>query len=314
MESFEFIFNLPTFTADKATDKFEKQKREFYIPKLGRERSLYGTDFEIKLKNQLTQKAIARECADWIKKKAKFKSINNGAKLRSFMVCAPDENDNAPETEPTLFTQFDGFTTVDLGYESGNDLMNFSQKSDDAEETNAYLQRFDQLWQSEGLFQDVTDAICQHIETVYQENSPEFIYFIILYNVFHEFLEDLDTDFIPNDRTGYKDTLIWQKLYNFQKDAATGIINRLELYNGCILADSVGLGKTFTALAVIKYYELRNKSVLVLCPKKLVENWMDFRGNIKGNEFLKDRFNYDVLCHTDLNRSSGMSCGMNIGT
>ena len=121
----------------------------------------------------------------------------------------------------------------------------------------------------------------------------------MLYNIFNEFLDDINEDVLPNDRTGYQDTLIWNKLFNYQKDAATGIINKLESYSGCILADSVGLGKTFTALAVVKYYELRNKSVLVLCPKKLADNWLNYSRNLKTNIFARDRFNYDVLCHTD---------------
>jgi hypothetical protein len=155
--------------------------------------------------------------------------------------------------------------------------------------------------------EDVTARLCDHIASVYQENSPERIYFLMLYNIFKEFLEDVNEDVLPNDRTGYQDSLIWQKLFNFQRDAATGLINKLETYNGCILADSVGLGKTFTALAVVKYYELRNKSVLVLCPKKLADNWLNYNRNLKTNLFAKDRFNYDVLCHTDLSRTSGES-------
>ena len=131
----------------------------------------------------------------------------------------------------------------------------------------------------------------------------------MLYNIFNEFLEDLNEDVLPNDLTGYQDTLIWKKLFNFQRDAAAGIINKLETYSGCILADSVGLGKTFTALAVVKYYELRNKSVLVLCPKKLSDNWLNYNRNLKTNIFSGDRFNYDVLCHTDLLRTSGESFG-----
>lgn len=134
---------------------------------------------------------------------------------------------------------------------------------------------------------------------MYQENAPESIYFLMLYNLFSEFLDDIDEDVLPNDRTGYQGTLIWNKLFNFQKDAATGIINKLETYSGCILADSVGLGKTFTALAVVKYYELRNRSVLVLCPKKLADNWLNYNRNLKTNIFARDRFNYDVLCHTE---------------
>ena len=131
----------------------------------------------------------------------------------------------------------------------------------------------------------------------------------MLYNIFNEFLDDIDEDVLPNDRTGYQETLIWNKLFNFQRDAATGIINKLETYNGCILADSVGLGKTFTALAVVKYYELRNRSVLVLCPKKLADNWLNYNRNLKTNIFARDRFNYDVLCHTDLSRTNGESFG-----
>src|SRR5690606_16438801 len=112
-----------------------------------------------------------------------------------------------------------------------------------------------------------------------------------------------------NDFTGYKETLVLQKLYPFQRDAVVGIINKLESYAGCILADSVGLGKTFTALAVIKYYELRNKSVLVLCPKKLADNWLNYNRNLRTNIFAADRFAYDLLCHTDLSRTSGESFG-----
>ena len=110
-----------------------------------------------------------------------------------------------------------------------------------------------------------------------------------LYNIFSEFLDDISEDVLPNEATGFKDSVIWNKLYNFQKDAALAIISKLEQYNGCILADSVGLGKTFTALAVIKYYEGRNKNVLVLCPKKLSENWMTFRGNLINNSLSDDR-------------------------
>ena len=145
------------------------------------------------------------------------------------------------------------------------------------------------------------------IPTVYQENSPELIYFMTLYNIFSEFLDDISEDVLPNEATGFRNSVIWNKLYNFQKDAALGIINKLEQYNGCILADSVGLGKTFTALAVIRYYEGRNKNILVLCPKKLSENWMTFRGNLVNNPLVADRFRYDVLYHTDLSRNSGMT-------
>ena len=150
------------------------------------------------------------------------------------------------------------------------------------------------------------------IQEVYQENSPEYIYLITLYNIFKEFLADLSEDVLPNERTGFKSSAIWNKLYNFQKDAVLAIINKLEKFNGCILADSVGLGKTFTALAVIKYYEGRNKNVLVLCPKKLNENWQTFRANYKNNPIVADRLRYDILFHSDLSRDKGFSNGLDL--
>jgi len=212
--------------------------------------------------------------------------------------------------QEVAYMPLDGFTTVDLGYQRGNAVSNIVNRLDESTFTATYLQLFDQIWSDPDKFEDVTDAICDHIASVYQENSPERIYFLMLYNIFSEFLDDIDEDVLPNDRTGYQDTLVWNKLFNFQRDAAVGIINKLETYNGCILADSVGLGKTFTALAVVKYYELRNRSVLVLCPKKLTDNWLNYNSNLTTNIFAKDRFNYDVLCHTDLSRTSGESFGI----
>ena len=203
-----------------------------------------------------------------------------------------------------------GFTMVDLGYQKGDAVSNFVTRFSEPSHTQVYLQLFEQIWADPEKVKDVTETICDHIESVYQENSPEKIYFLILHNIFRDFLEMVDADSLPNDRTGYQETKIWQKLFNFQRDAATGIINKLESFNGCILADSVGLGKTFTALAVIKYYELRNRSVLVLCPKKLADNWRNYNTNLTTNIFAKDRFNYDVLNHTDLSRSSGESYGI----
>ena len=160
--------------------------------------------------------------------------------------------------------------------------------------------------------QVVTQEVLDSITNAYKENAPDFLYFVALYNIFHEFLEDISEDVMPNEATGFKDSIIWNKLYNFQKDACIGIINKLEKYNGCILADSVGLGKTFTALSVIKYYENRNKSVLVLCPKKLNENWITYRSNYKNNPIAKDRLRYDILFHSDLARNGGKSNGLDL--
>jgi len=297
-----FIFTSPTFTASEVTDKIRKERKEFHIPKLDRERSLYGSEFEIQLRNKLTQRAIAKECADWMRRKARFKSNRTKAPMQPFAVVQATGAD-------TAYMPLHGFTAVDLGYQQGNAVSNLVNKMDEPAFAATYLSLFDQIWNDPEKLEDVTEQICEHIESVYQENSPESIYFLMLYNIFNEFLDEIDEDVLPNDRTGYQDTLIWNKLFNYQRDAATGIINKLETYSGCILADSVGLGKTFTALAVVKYYELRNKSVLVLCPKKLADNWLNYNRNLKTNIFAKDRFNYDVLCHTDLSRTSGESFG-----
>lgn len=302
IDELNFIFTAPAFVADEVTDKIRKERREFHIPKLDRERSLYGSEFEIQLRNKLTQRAIARECADWLQRKATFKSNRSKAPMQQFACVQSASWD-------TAYMPLHGFTAVDLGYQQGNAVSNLVNKMDEPTFTATYLSLFDQIWNDSEKLEDVTAQICEHIASVYQENSPESIYFLMLYNIFNEFLDDIDEDVLPNDRTGYQDTLVWNKLFNYQKDAATGIINKLETYSGCILADSVGLGKTFTALAVIKYYELRNRSVLVLCPKKLADNWLNYNRNLKTNIFARDRFSYDVLCHTDLNRTSGESFG-----
>ena len=300
IESLEFIFTAPTFVPNEVTDKFRKEHREFFIPKSNREKSLYGSEFEIQLRNKLTQRAIARECAEWMRRKAVFRSNRTKAPMQQFACIQGSEGD-------TAYMPLHGFTAVDLGYQQGNAISNLVNRFDEPVFTATYLQLFEQIWNDPEKLEDVTTVICDHIASVYQENSPERIYFLMLYNIFSEFLEDIDEDVLPNDLTGYQNSLVWKKLFNFQRDAAIGIINKLETYNGCILADSVGLGKTFTALAVIKYYELRNRSVLVLCPKKLADNWLNYNRNLKTNIFAKDRFNYDVLCHTDLSRTSGDS-------
>lgn len=300
IDEFRFIFTSPTFV----TEKTKKQKREFYIPRLTREQSLYGTEFEIKLRNEMTQKAIAKECADWIRRKATFKSNTTGENMAGFMV-----TDSG--TEKTAYMPLNGFTTVDIGCERGNNSYNMVN-SLETPFAAQYLQVFDSLWNDKEKLQDVTDVVLENITTAYNENSPELIYFITLYNVFSEFLEDVSEDVLPNEATGFKNSKIWDMLYDFQKDAALAIINKLEKYNGCILADSVGLGKTFTALAVIKYYENRNKSVLVLCPKKLAENWNTYKDNYVNNPIAADRLRYDVLFHTDLSRDHGISNGLDL--
>ena len=291
IKELRFIFTSPTFT----TDKTPKQQREFYIPRLDRERTLYGSEFEVKLRNELTQKAIARECAEWIRQKVCFKSNRTNEQMMGFI-----------NLDDTSYSPINGFTTVDLGCEKGNDAYTMIQKAE-APFSKAYIDLFNQLWNDSSRLQVVTEEVIDNISNAYKENAPAFLYFVALYNIFNEFLEDICEDELPKESTGFKDSIIWQKLYNFQKDAALAVINKLEKFNGCILADSVGLGKTFTALSVIKYFESRNRTVLVLCPKKLYENWNTYRQNYVNNPLAKDRLNYDVLYHTDLSREKGHS-------
>lgn len=297
IDELRFIFTSPTFV----TEKVPKAQREFYIPRLSRERSLYGTEFEIKLRNELTQKAIAKECADWIRRKVTFKSNVTQEQMMGFMT-----------VDKSTYMPINGFTTVDLGCERGNNAYYLVQRTEDYENAGYYINLFEQLWNDKKKLQEVTDVVLENITAAYRENAPEYIYFFALYNIFNEFLDDISEDELPNEATGFKESKIWGMLYNFQRDAVLAIINKLEKYNGCILADSVGLGKTFTALAVIKYYENRNKSVLVLCPKKLSENWNTYKSNYINNPIAEDRLRYDVLYHTDLSRVHGQSNGIDL--
>ena len=296
IKELRFLFTSPTFT----TEKTPKQQREFYIPRLNRERTIYGSEFEIKLRNELTQKAIARECAEWIRQKVCFKSNRTNEQMMGFIAL-----------DDVSYSPINGFTTVDLGCEKGNNAYTMIQKME-APYSKDYIDLFDTIWNDSSRLQVVTEEVIDSISNAYKENAPDFIYFVTLYNIFNEFLEDISEDVLPNEATGFKNSVIWNKLYNFQRDAALAIINKLEKYNGCILADSVGLGKTFTALSVIKYYENRNKSVLVLCPKKLYDNWSTFKTNYKNNPLVADRLRYDILFHSDLSREHGMSAGIDL--
>ncbi|MDY0139628.1 MAG: helicase-related protein [Candidatus Izemoplasmatales bacterium] len=306
VEELEFIFSAPTFVSESIKGTVKKEAKEFYIPKQLRESSLYGTEFEVRLRNQLTQRVIAKECAQWIKSKVKFKSNITAGGIQNFIYVDNNEKKIA-------YTPIEGFTAVDLGYEHNNMHFQGIMKQDEELYSSYFFNQFKTLWNDDNKMEDVTDAIVDYIATAYKENSPEFIYFITLYNIFAEFLqESMFEDTFPNELTGYQNSLIWNKLYSFQKDGAIGIINKLEKYNGCILADSVGLGKTFTALAVMKYYSSRNKNILVLTPKKLADNWNRYKNNTKTNIFFNDHIRFDVLYHTDLGRTRGYSNGINL--
>ena len=309
VDELRFIFTSPTFIKEKQ----KKEKREFYIPKLNRERNLYGSEFEIKLRNQLSQKAIAKECAEWIRHKVHFKSNSSDERMPGMLnlEVRKESADKSNEAIAYSYYPFNDFTTADLGLTKGDAMFSITNRIA-TPMAESYLKTFDELWKDNSKFSDVTDRVLEYMETVYNENAPEYIYFITLYHIFNEFLEDISEDVLPNENVGFKKSVIWQKLFNFQRDAALACINKLEKYHGCILADSVGLGKTFTALAVIKYYELRNKSVLVLCPKKLNDNWISYKSNYINNPIAADRLNYDVFFHSDLTRDKGETNGMDL--
>lgn len=299
----QFIFPTPAFVQQSVKDKLKKETREYFIPKRLQETSLYGTEFEIRLRNQLTQKVIARECAEWIRAKVQFRSNITEERPQNFIYV-----ENA--RRKAIYMPIEGFTSVDLGYEKNNMMFQGIMKNDEDSYTKFFFNQFQNIWNDHTKLQDVTQAIVDYISSAYTDNSPEFIYFITLYNIFSEFLDDImSEDFMPNEGTGFRNSLVWQKLYSFQRDGAIGVIQKLEKYNGCILADSVGLGKTFTALAVMKYYASRNKNILVLAPKKLANNWNQYRDNVRTNLFYKDRIHFDVLYHTDLGRMHGFSNG-----
>ncbi|MFW6030617.1 MAG: SNF2-related protein, partial [Halanaerobiales bacterium] len=305
IEELRFLFTEPTFIKDEDT---EKERREYYLERLNREKTIAGTKYELKLKNKLDQTKIARECALWFKDKAKVKSIINPELIDSKLFISENKDD-----KNIVIQGSSDFTSEGLGF-TNSPKLDLNTYIENEASTGQYIEWFNEIWENEDLVEDVKEEVLTYIEMIYQENSPEYIYFVTLYNIFRDYLDELDEDNLINAGTGIKNSVIWNKLYSFQRDGVLGAIDKLEKYNGCIIADSVGLGKTFEALAIIKYYELRNDRVLVLCPKKLRENWTIYTLNDKRNLLNEDRFNFDVLNHTDLSRYSGMSADINLET
>lgn len=301
IDKLDFIFKDPTFIK---REQNRKQEKQFEINRAKFEKAIGGTEYEVKLINEMSTKAIASECAKWIEKKAQFKTNNTKQTIPNTYFNIKGEDSSYSYINTTEFSS-EGF-----GYQKDNNLA-YAITRLDTVAADSFITQFESIWNNEDLI-DVTNDVIAFIKTLYKENSPEYIYYITLYNIFNEFLDDINEDNLANEQIGFKDTVVYNTLYPFQKDAVTGLINKLETFNGCILADSVGLGKTFTALAVIKYYELRNKDVLVLCPKKLGNNWNTYRSKYKDNILAGDRFNYDVLYHTDLNREYGESNGIDL--
>ena len=299
IDKMRFIYTKPSFLKDN-----KKESRQYYIDN----NSIFGNDYEIKLKNELTQGFISKECSEWIREKVEIKSFKIPNEAQPRMICVDDGDDSGIAINGTV-----DFTTAGLGL-TKSDRQDMNQCVYGKDFVQSSLMQFNFLWDNEDYLEDVKEEVLNQMSTMHKENPAEFIYFLSLYNIFSNELDSLDEDNIVRKGNDLKESKIWNKLYKFQKDAAIGVIDKIEKYNGCILADSVGLGKTFTALAVIKYYESRNDRVLVLVPKKLRDNWTIYTKNDKRNIFVDDRFNYDVLNHTDLSRERGKSGDIDLKT
>ncbi|MEY2360483.1 MULTISPECIES: helicase-related protein [Lactobacillaceae] len=267
-----------------------------------------GNKYEIKLRNKMNTAFIARETAKLIEDKVKVRQLaRNQSALDELLI--ENNGDEGSLVVPAMFK----FTSDGLGITESNNVS--SMTAIDGADPNYFAgikADFDSVWNDPKKSKEVTDNVLEKVRTIYQENSPEWIYFVSLYHIFHDKLSELDEQDIAPDGSGFKDSVVWNKLYQFQKDGVMGLIRKLEKYHGAILADSVGLGKTFSALAVIKYFELQRKRVLVLAPKRLRDNWTLYTRPDVRNVLVDDYFNYTVLNHTDLSRTTGESDGIKL--
>jgi SNF2 family DNA or RNA helicase len=295
IDHLDFLFGEPQFINRLDPDKTEK--KAFLIDAAG-----------LQLSNKLQQKRIAKECAHWIEHKVDIKTVRQTNLLHGKMYHVA----TAGVEDAILGSS--NFTVRGLGLSDAASNIELNLIVDSNRDRQELKQWFTEIWHDTGLVVDVKDDVLLYLRKLYANQSPQFIYYLTLFHLFRDYLDgtrDLDETL---RRVALPDTHIWRALFSFQKDGAKAAINKILNYNGCILADSVGLGKTYTGLAVIKYFELRNERVLVLCPKKLRRNWTVYRSNSSLNPFVDDRFRFDVLHHTDLSRSSGDSNGLDLAS
>ena len=300
VEQVNFLFNQPTFLNEEDISN-NNDIKEFILTMRERERSVSQFDLEITLKNSLDQDSVAQRFAKFIEKKVNVRSV-----ISQYVVNSKIFQVNNEESSFLLQGSNLDFSIEGLGYKN-RFAFGFTSLNDQIEDNATYEQQFLQMFNDDHNTRDVKKHLLKHLRQLHKENAPELVYYVTLYNIFKNQLLEQDDITKIKKQTGIERTKIWNALYNFQTDAVIGAIKKLEQYNGCIIADSVGLGKTFEALAIIKYYELRNQRVLVLVPKKLRNNWTSFKYNVYTNPFVDDRFNYDVLNHTDLSREDGLS-------
>jgi SNF2 family DNA or RNA helicase len=290
IDRMRFLFGEPRFL--QSLDPERTDKKAFKIEDEG-----------LKLVNRLQQKRLARDCAEWIKTKAEIRSIRQTSLMHGKMYHISHSGiDHA-------ILGSSNFTVHGLGLGNGNNNIELNLEVDSNRDRRDLKEWFEEIWSDLELVEDVKPEVLRYLEQLYVNHAPEFIYFKTLYHVFDKFLAAQQEGGLLFENTQIVETEIWRTLFEFQKDGVKGAINKINAHNGCIIADSVGLGKTFEALAIIKYYELRNNRVLVLCPKKLRENWTIYQAqnNSELNPFIRDRFSFTVLSHTDLSRDGGKS-------
>lgn len=289
IDHLRFMFGEPRFI--KSLDPSKNDSKAYTIQDEG-----------LHLQNQLQQRRIAKDCAEWISQKVEIRSVKQANLMHGKMYHVSHNGVDEAIIGSSNFT----VSGLGLGQSSNNNIeLNLEVDSNrDRKDLKSW---FDAIWENQELVEDVKEQVLLYLEQLYMDNSPEFVYFKTLYHLFEDYLTSQEKGGLLDLKSQIVDTEIWQMLFEFQKDGVKGAINKVLTHNGCILADSVGLGKTFEALAVIKYFELRNDRVLVLCPKKLRENWTIYQAqnNSELNPLLRDRFNYTVLSHTDLSREKG---------
>jgi hypothetical protein len=306
-DSVRFLYNEPTFLDNSYF--ISKDSKVFVLEMKNRQRNMSEFDLEIALKNKLDQPKVAQDFYTFVKEKTEVKSVVNKNVINHKFIQVKNTNQKNYLLDGSNLD----FSLEGLGYKN-RIMFDFKKYEDDPAIISEFTKFFDEIWNNEEVTKDVKDNMLEHLTTLYRENAPELIYYLTLYHMFKDILINQDDYTRIKEKTGIHNSKIWNMLYNFQQDATVGAIKKIETYNGCIIADSVGLGKTFEALAIIKYFELRNDRVLVLSPKKLRSNWTSFKQNSTKNMLADDRFNYDVINHTDLSRDGGYSGDIDLNT
>ncbi len=270
------------------------------LPPEEAELGLFGSDADRAARNRLQGRWLARRCADWIEKAAEVRRTDRPVPQGAIVL---RNGDGRPGQ--AVLGSF-SFSTDGLGLAPGNPL-NLINASTTTEEVQRLSEWFDRHWSALAAGDAAKTGVLELLGSLAADQDPHRIYALILSHLFRTGGDELDEDQVVESATGIRNTAVWKKLFKFQRDGVVGAIDKLNRFGGCIIADSVGLGKTFEALAVIKYHELRNDRVLVLCPKRLRDNWSLYRANDRRNFLAGDRFNYDILNHTDLSRDGGLS-------